>query len=59
MMMLYRPEYYNPTEENRGLAEVIIGKQRNGPTGAVKLQFFGSMMRFENRAPSVAEPIAP
>lgn len=59
VMMLYRPEYYNPTEENRGLAEVIIGKQRNGPTGAVKLQFFGSMMRFENRAPSVAEPIAP
>jgi len=59
VMMLYRPEYYEPTDENRGLAEVIIGKQRNGPTGNVKLQFFGSMMRFENRSPSVAEPIAP
>jgi replicative DNA helicase len=59
VMMLYRPEYYDPTDENRGLAEVIIGKQRNGPTGNVKLQFFGSMMRFENRSPSVAESIAP
>ncbi|MFT7486945.1 MAG: replicative DNA helicase [Candidatus Paceibacteria bacterium] len=59
VMMLYRPEYYNPTEENRGMAELIIGKQRNGPTGAVKLQFIGNMMRFENRVPSVAEPIAP
>lgn len=59
VMMLYRPEYYNPTEENRNLAEIIIGKQRNGPTGNVKLQFYGSMMRFENRVPSVAEPIAP
>jgi replicative DNA helicase len=59
VMMLYRPEYYNETDENRGLAEVIIGKQRNGPTGTAKLQFYGSQMRFENRAPSVAEPIAP
>lgn len=59
VMMLYRPEYYFPSEENRGLAEVIIGKQRNGPTGTVNLQFLGSMMRFENRSPSVAEPIAP
>jgi replicative DNA helicase len=59
VMMLYRPDYYNETDENKGLAEVIIGKQRNGPTGTAKLQFFGSMMRFENRAPSVAEPIAP
>jgi replicative DNA helicase len=59
VMMLYRPEYYTPTEENRGLAEVIIGKQRNGPTGTVKLQFIGNMMRFDNRSPSMAEPIAP
>jgi len=59
VMMLYRPEYYSPTEENRGLAELIIGKQRNGPTGTVRLQFFDSTMRFENRSPSVAEPIAP
>ncbi|MCB9915787.1 MAG: replicative DNA helicase [Planctomycetes bacterium] len=59
VMMLYRGEYYGQTEENKGLAEVILAKQRNGPTGSVKLQFFGNMMRFENRAPSVAEPIAP
>lgn len=59
VMMLYRPEYYTPTDENRGLAEVIIGKQRNGPTGTAKLQFTGAQMRFDNRAPSVAEPIAP
>ena len=59
VMMLFRPEYYKPTDENRGLAEVIIGKQRNGPTGTVNLQFLKNMMRFENRSPSVAEPIAP
>ncbi len=59
VMLLYRPEYYNPTEENRGLAELIVAKQRNGPTGTVQLSFFGSIMRFENRSPSVAEAIAP
>lgn len=59
VMMLYRPEYYAPTEENRGLAEVIVGKQRNGPTGAIKLQFIGSQMRFDNRSPSMAEAIHP
>jgi replicative DNA helicase len=59
VMMLYRPEYYEPTDENRGIAELVIAKQRNGPTGSVSLQFRGSIMRFENRAPSVAEPIAP
>lgn len=59
VMMLYRPEYYEPTDENRGVAELVLAKQRNGPTGTVSLQFRGSIMRFENRAPSVAEPIAP
>ena len=59
VMLLYREEYYDPTDENRGAAEVIIAKQRNGPTGTVNLQWRGSIMRFENRAPSVAEPIAP
>ncbi|MFN0241551.1 MAG: replicative DNA helicase [Planctomycetota bacterium] len=56
VLLLYRPEYYNPTDENRGLAELIVAKQRNGPTGTVKLAFFGSTMRFENRAPSMDEP---
>src|SRR5690606_16461165 len=59
VMMLFREEYYDPREDNRGMAEIIIGKQRNGPTGTAKLSFFGSIMRFENRALSMAEPIAP
>ena len=60
VMMLYRPEYYAKyrDEENIGLAEVIIAKQRNGPTGTARLQFFDSTMRFENRAPTATEPIS-
>ena len=57
VLMLYREEYYRATDENRGRAELICAKQRNGPTGAVPLQFFGSILRFENPEPSVAEPI--
>jgi replicative DNA helicase len=48
VMFIYREEEYKPTEENRGLAEVIIGKQRNGPTGTVKLAFIREHTRFEN-----------
>ena len=59
VLLLYRQEYYNPTEENKGKAEVIIGKQRNGPTGSVKLHFYGNQMRFENPAPSMGEAIDP
>ena len=57
VLMLFREEYYNPTEENRGKAEVICAKQRNGSTGAVTLHFHGPIMRFENPEPSIAEPI--
>lgn len=57
VLMLYRGEYYTQTEEDKGKAEVICAKQRNGPTGRTELQFFGSIMRFENPAPSIAEPI--
>jgi len=59
VLLLYRPEYYAKyrDEENRGLAEIICAKQRNGPTGSVKLQFFDSTMRFENRAPTATEAI--
>lgn len=45
---IYREEQYNRTEENAGLAEVIIAKQRNGPTGVVKLAFLKEFTRFEN-----------
>ncbi len=58
VLMLYRAEYYNPTEENKGQAEVICAKHRNGPTGKVKLQFTGNILRFQNPAPSIAEPIS-
>ncbi|MFO1011996.1 MAG: replicative DNA helicase [Planctomycetota bacterium] len=57
VMLLHRPEYYfRDREDLKGLAEIIVAKQRNGPTGEVKLAFFGSIMRFENRAPTAAEP---
>ena len=45
-----REEYYNPTEENKGLADIIIAKQRNGPVGDFKLAFIKEYMRFENLA---------
>ena len=45
---IYREDYYKPTDENQGLAELIIAKQRNGPTGSVKLAFLKEFTRFEN-----------
>lgn len=45
---IYRDEVYNPTEENRGLAELIIAKQRNGPTGTVKMQFSARYAQFHD-----------
>lgn len=46
--LLYREEYYKATEENMGLAEMILGKHRHGPTGTVKLLFMKEMTKFEN-----------
>ena len=50
IMFIYRDEIYNRNEDNpnRGLAEIIIGKQRNGPTGVIKLTFLGEYTTFEN-----------
>ena len=45
---IYREEQYNRTEENAGIAELIVSKQRNGPTGMVKLAFLKEFTRFEN-----------
>ena len=47
---VYRDEYYHPETEDKGVAEVIIGKQRNGSVGTVKLKFFNEFVRFENLA---------
>lgn len=47
---IYRDEVYNADSPDQGLAEVIIGKQRNGPTGMAKLTFLSQYTRFENRA---------
>ncbi|MCM8831132.1 MAG: replicative DNA helicase [Candidatus Omnitrophica bacterium] len=48
VILLLREEYYNPTEENKGIAEVIIAKQRNGPVGSVFLAFIKEYMKFAN-----------
>ena len=45
---IYREEQYKPTDENDGKAEIIIAKQRNGPTGSVKLAFLKQFTRFED-----------
>ena len=48
VILLMREEYYGQTEENRGIADIIIAKQRNGPVDTVKLAFMSEYMRFEN-----------
>jgi replicative DNA helicase len=54
---IFRPEYYKPDREDlRGLAELIIAKQRNGPTGKVKMAFLRQFTRFENLADDVGVP---
>jgi len=50
IMFIYRHEVYEPETEHKGLAEIIISKQRNGPIGKVRLTFLGEFTRFENYA---------
>jgi replicative DNA helicase len=50
ILFIYRDEVYNPETPDKGVAEVIIGKQRNGPIGTVRLAFLGEYTRFENLA---------
>jgi replicative DNA helicase len=49
VMFIYRDEYYNPESEHRGEAEIIIAKQRNGPTGTADLLYQASITRFLNK----------
>jgi replicative DNA helicase len=50
ILFIYRDEVYNPETADKGIAEIIIGKQRNGPIGTVRLAFLGEYTRFENLA---------
>jgi len=50
IMFIYRHEVYEPETEQKGMAEIIIGKQRNGPIGTIRLAFLGEYTRFENYA---------
>jgi len=50
VVLILREEYYNPNSENRGKAEAIIAKQRNGPVGSLDLTFIQEYTRFENIA---------
>lgn len=50
IVFIYRDEYYNKDSQDKGLAEVIIAKHRTGPTGSLKLRFFGNYSQFTNLA---------
>lgn len=56
IMFIYRDEVYNENSPDKGIAEVIIGKQRNGPIGKVRLTFLGKYTRFENFASDEYKP---
>ncbi|MCH8178014.1 MAG: replicative DNA helicase, partial [Proteobacteria bacterium] len=50
ILFIYRDEVYNPDSADKGIAELLIRKQRNGPIGTVRLAFLGQYTRFENLA---------
>jgi replicative DNA helicase len=57
IMFIYRDEVYNPETPDKGIAEIILAKQRNGPVGRVKLTFLGEYTKFENYANPVGYDI--
>lgn len=50
VMFIYRDEYYNPDSEKKGIAEIIVAKQRSGSTGSVELVWLGQYTKFANKA---------
>lgn len=54
IIFLYRDEVYNPDSQDKGTAEIIIGKQRNGPIGAVRLTWMGAYTKFGNYSGNLA-----
>jgi replicative DNA helicase len=50
IIFIYRDDYYNPESPEQGIAELIVAKQRNGPTGTVKVRFDKQWTRFDNLA---------
>ncbi len=56
IMFIYRDEVYNKESKDMGTAEIIIGKQRNGPIGTVRLAFQGQFSRFTNLSPEYYRP---
>jgi len=58
ILLIYREEVYEPNTTRKGIADIIVAKQRNGPTGDVQLTFLGQYTKFENYAPeSYAEGV--
>jgi len=55
IMFIYRDDYYNKESKDPGVAEIIIGKQRNGPTGTVRLTFLKHLTRFESLASGLSD----
>jgi replicative DNA helicase len=51
ILLIYREEVYEPNTTRKGIADIIIAKQRNGPTGEVQMTFLGQYTKFENYAP--------
>jgi replicative DNA helicase len=51
ILLIYREEFYEPNTTRKGIADIIVAKQRNGPTGDVQLTFLGQYTKFENFAP--------
>lgn len=53
IVFIYRDEVYNEDSADKGTAEIIIAKQRNGPIGTTRLTFLGQYTRFENFIPNI------